>query len=99
MSDSKPEASWTEANQAYLVAEFGRVKARLRPGSPATGQEVTQTAIEPPAAIDRLAEIFGLSISSGKYCCFVPGPRWTPNWHPSAAQPKGSLTRLPPHSD
>lgn len=61
MSDSKPEASWTEANQAYMVAEFGRVKARLRPGSPATGQEVTQTAIEPPAAIDRLAEIFGLS--------------------------------------
>jgi predicted nucleic acid-binding protein len=61
MTDSNPETSWTEANQAYLVTEFARLKSRLRSNPHAPRQEVMQTAIEPPAAIDRLTEIFGLS--------------------------------------
>jgi ATPase family associated with various cellular activities (AAA) len=61
MTDSKPEISWTEANQACLVAEFAYLKGRLRSGSHAPVKEVMQSAIEPPAAIDRLTEIFGLS--------------------------------------
>jgi hypothetical protein len=62
MTDRKPEFSWTEANQAYLVAEFARLKSRLRSGPDAAHQEIVQTPIEPPAAIDRLTETFGLSI-------------------------------------
>ena len=62
MTDRKPEISWTEANQAYLVAEFARLKSRLRSGRHAPGQDLMQTPIDPPAAIDRLSETFGLSI-------------------------------------
>lgn len=62
MTDRNPEIPWTEANQAYLVAEFARLKNRLRSGRNAPHEEVVQTPIEPPAAIDRLTEIFGLSI-------------------------------------
>jgi hypothetical protein len=61
MKMNASDTSWTDANQAHLVAEFARLKSRLRPESCATPLEAGHTAIEPPPAIDRLAGIFGLS--------------------------------------
>jgi hypothetical protein len=49
--------SWSERNQAYLVAEFARLREKLdgqAPGEP-------PAPMAPPSAIDALAEIFGLS--------------------------------------
>lgn len=57
-------ASWTEANQAYLVAEFTRLKSLLSAKSdadPAGPIEKARVALETPPAIDRLAELLGLS--------------------------------------
>jgi hypothetical protein len=55
---------WTEANQQLLVAEFARLKALLA-GEPAEEArqriETCRAALVAPAAIDQLAERFGLS--------------------------------------
>lgn len=62
--------SWSEANQAYLVAEFARLRKRFggeEDGADAKFDEEGLRAapgvavIEPPAAIERLASVFGLS--------------------------------------
>ena len=52
-----PSISWPERNQAFLVAEFSRLHARLG------GQADVEPPppIAPPAAIDALAAIFNLS--------------------------------------
>jgi ATPase family associated with various cellular activities (AAA) len=58
------QASWCEANQAYLVAEFAWLKGRLHPESHAQNSqpvERTRAPIEPSTAIEQLAEFFGLS--------------------------------------
>jgi hypothetical protein len=59
----KPKISWTEANQAYLVAEFAWLKGLLRAGDKrgAPSAKKARAAIKPPAAIDRLTELFNLS--------------------------------------
>jgi hypothetical protein len=59
----KPKISWTEANQACLVAEFAWIKGLLRAGDQrdATSARKARAAIKPPAAIDRLTELFNLS--------------------------------------
>ena len=49
--------SWSERNQAYLVAEFARLRLRL--GGEADAE--TLSPISPPAAIDTLTAIFNLS--------------------------------------
>ncbi|MDP5220836.1 ATP-binding protein [Ruegeria sp. 2205SS24-7] len=48
---------WVEANQANLSVEFARLKACIED----TGAPDPAPAIQPPAAIDRLAMSFGLS--------------------------------------
>ncbi|MGA2249198.1 ATP-binding protein [Terracidiphilus sp.] len=57
------EQSWAEANQAYLVAEFARLRRQVDGGSQGSQIENSESsfAIEPAPAIDRLAEIFGLT--------------------------------------
>jgi AAA+ superfamily predicted ATPase len=56
---------WTEANQRLLVAEFGRLKARLGDdGDAETVHAVLETArsaMPAPAAIDHLSDCFGLT--------------------------------------
>lgn len=56
--------SWPEANQRYLVAEFARLRERLESkDAPATLEAMREARemLSAPPAIDRLAEIFGLS--------------------------------------
>jgi ATPase family associated with various cellular activities (AAA) len=57
-------ADWTEANQRYLAAEFARLKAQLSGADAQSASESVReahAALPGPAAIDRLAETFGLS--------------------------------------
>src|SRR5262249_26275501 len=65
MAKKKPEMSWTEANQASLVAEFARLKTLL--GAPAEAPAATPAKTRSrakeaaPPAIDVLTALFGLS--------------------------------------
>lgn len=64
MSAAGDETSWTQANQALLVAEFARIKDRLS-GKPGEASEAAlrRARASMPAApgVDRLCEVFGLS--------------------------------------
>jgi hypothetical protein len=57
--------SWAEANQAYLVMEFARLRRRFTAEDETADEkfdeESLHSSLDPPAAIDRLATIFGLS--------------------------------------
>jgi hypothetical protein len=57
------KASWVEANQTFLVAQFARMKRRLacEPEDSASPLEEVQAGLDSAPAIDRLCEIFGLS--------------------------------------
>ena len=60
-------AAWREANQAYLVAEFARLGSRLQTHALNDGANVLSSAdeirssMQPPPAIDQLADLFGLT--------------------------------------
>ena len=60
---SATNSAWYEANQRYLLAEFARLEARLRgnEGHEASALDEARAQLEVPAAIDRLADLFGLS--------------------------------------
>jgi hypothetical protein len=66
MSVAGSEKNWSAANQRYLVAEFARLKLRL--GAEGDGQAMAadlnqaRAALPGPAAVDTLAELFGLSV-------------------------------------
>jgi hypothetical protein len=57
--------SWSEANQAYLVMEFARLRRRFaaedETGAEEFDEESLRASLDPPAAIERLATVFGLS--------------------------------------
>lgn len=59
------QSTWVEANQHYLVAEFARLKLRLGADGDmpaAVGMvDAARAALPAPAAIDVLANVFGLS--------------------------------------
>jgi hypothetical protein len=62
--EASKKTSWVEANQAYLVAEFARLKRFLDPNSSAdsvASVEETRAALETSPAIDHLSELFGLT--------------------------------------
>jgi len=62
MTATVAQTNWLEANQAYLAAEFARLQCRL--GSeqePGESVESARAALGAPAAIDRLAALFGLT--------------------------------------
>ncbi|MBV8629754.1 MAG: ATP-binding protein, partial [Silvibacterium sp.] len=64
MTKQKAKVPWTEANQAFLVAEFARLKNRFASKigkSPASEKTERPPKMEEPAAIERLVEVFGLS--------------------------------------
>jgi ATPase family associated with various cellular activities (AAA) len=57
--------SWAEANQSYLVMEFARLRRRFAAEDESTDEkfdeEALRASLDPAAAIDRLATVFGLS--------------------------------------
>ena len=64
MIETETKLSWVDANQAYLVAQFSRLKGRLGANGdarPAGPTEEMRAALETPPAIDRLCEVFKLS--------------------------------------
>ena len=60
MMDGAVQGSWVERNQEFLVAELARLKRRLLPATDAP-PEGELSAMEPPAAIDELSRLFGLT--------------------------------------
>jgi len=64
MAKRTRKPSWPEANQAFLVAEFVRLRnvldAKYEPQDPDEVEKISAT-MEAPPAIDRLAQLFSLS--------------------------------------
>lgn len=58
------QTAWTEANQAFLVGEFNRLKARLglKPNERTEEAAPVPPVLESPAAIDWVSGAFGLSV-------------------------------------
>jgi hypothetical protein len=64
MTTQELQVSWIEANQAYLVDQFARLKRQLGGQGeecPKEGMQEAEDNPEGPPAIDRLCELFGLS--------------------------------------
>jgi predicted nucleic acid-binding protein len=64
MKATTPKIPWIEANQAYLVAEFARLKGLFDSKSSecsVADLDEARVALEAPPAIDRLSELFELS--------------------------------------
>jgi predicted nucleic acid-binding protein len=65
MSENPAKPSWIDANQAYLVGEFERLKRILRQGAGAPASEAAAAArveMETPPAIDWISQFFVLSV-------------------------------------
>jgi hypothetical protein len=92
---AKPKPSWPEANQAFLGAELVRLRARL---GAEQAQSAGQTAIEmdPPAAIDQLAAIFGLSPFERDVLLLCAGVEMDSALAAQCAQAQGSSQRMAP---
>lgn len=77
MNGAATSAQWCEANQSYLVAEFARVKLRLGAEHDEhvvqEGLDAASAALSTPAAIDTLAELFGLSAFERDLLLLVAG--------------------------
>jgi hypothetical protein len=65
MTETGFEVSWVEANQSFLVAQFARIKGHLgerdKAQRPHEAVQEARVALEPPPALDRVCERFGLS--------------------------------------
>jgi hypothetical protein len=88
--------SWPEANQAFLAAEFARLRARL--AEKATEAPAIQglTDMDPPAAIDRLVAIFGLSSFERDILLLCAGVEMDSALAAQCAEAQGSSQRIPP---
>ncbi len=77
MTTATTSAAWCDANQAYLVAEFSRLKLRLGAEHDerlvAARVEAAHAALPAPAAIDTLTELFGLSAFERDLLLMVAG--------------------------
>jgi SpoVK/Ycf46/Vps4 family AAA+-type ATPase len=64
METATTKIPWVDGNQAYLVAEFARLKSILDPKPSEVSvveRDKARAALETPPAIDRLSELFDLS--------------------------------------
>ncbi len=77
MNTATTSAAWCDANQAYLVAEFSRLKLRLGAEHDerlvATRLEEAHAALPGQAAIDAMSELFGLSAFERDVLLLVAG--------------------------
>lgn len=77
MKSAATSAAWCDANQAYLVAEFSRLKLRLGAEHDervvAARVEAAHASLPAPSAIDTLTELFGLSAFERDLLLLVAG--------------------------
>jgi len=77
MTTAETSAAWCDANQAYLAAEFSRLKLRLGAEHDerlvVARVEAAHAALPAPAAIDTLSELFGLSAFERDLLLLVAG--------------------------
>jgi ATPase family associated with various cellular activities (AAA) len=93
---AEPQLSWPEANQAFLAAEFARLRARLadKATEPATGARAFE--MDPPSAIDRLAAIFGLTSFERDILLLCAGVEMDSALAAQCAEAQGSSQRTAP---
>lgn len=98
----KSKIPWPEGNQAYLVAEFVRLKQHLGVKTE-DGAEVTvravqavkkaKRALKAPAAIDYLTELFGLTAFERELLLLCAGVEMDSSLAAACAQAQGSPQR------
>jgi ATPase family associated with various cellular activities (AAA) len=92
---TEPPPSWPEANQAFLGAEFARLRARLG-GEQTEGLVETAVDMDPPAAIDRLAAVFGLTSFESDILLLCAGVEMDSTLAARCAEIQGSSQRSAP---
>src|SRR5215471_16898140 len=93
---------WPEANQTYLAAEFARLKQQLAamPGEASEEKDLTEQALKQakkalksPPAIDRLTELFDLSVFERDLLLLCAGVEMDSSLAAVCAQAQGSHQR------
>jgi ATPase family associated with various cellular activities (AAA) len=94
--DAKAQLSWPQANQAFLAAEFARLRARLadKATEPAASQGASN--MDPPAAIDRLVAIFGLTSFERDILLLCAGVEMDSALAAQCAEAQGGSQRIAP---
>jgi hypothetical protein len=92
---AEPQSSWPQDNQAFLCAEFARLRARLA-GKEAEDAVETAIEIDPPAAIDRLVAIFGLTSFERDILLLCAGVEMDSALAAQCAEAQGSSQRIAP---
>src|SRR5262249_18912869 len=92
------KVAWPEANQAYLVAEFARLKQLLsaKPEDPERAAKAVakaKAALKTPPAIDRLTELFNLSEFERELLLLCAGVEMDSNLAAECAQAQGARQR------
>jgi len=94
--NAEAQLSWPQANQAHLAAEFARLRARLadRATEPAAIRGVND--MDPPAAIDRLGAVFGLSSFERDILLLCAGVEMDSALAAQCAEAQGGSQRIAP---
>jgi AAA+ superfamily predicted ATPase len=98
MNAPDPRLDWSGANQRFLVAEFNRIRRRLvrepsdAPDPPA---ESRLSDSLPPAAVDRLSELFGLSVFERDLLLLCAGVEMDSALAAACADAAGSTSQFP----
>src|SRR5215831_7671527 len=98
----REKIAWPEANQAYLVAEFARLKQLLAAESGNKPEDTDRAAkavakakavMKTPPAIDHLAELFSLSEFERELLLLCAGVEMDSNLSAECAQAQGTRQR------
>ena len=94
MSAAESKPVWTEANQAFLVREFARLKRHLA-GEPASAaaMERADDAPEQPPAIQHLCDVFGLSAFERNILILCAGVEMDSRLAAQCAEAQGNAPR------
>lgn len=98
----RPKIAWPEANQAYLVAEFARLKQLLAGRTEDKSEDQdraakaaakAKAAMKTPPAIDHLAELFSLSEFERELLLLCAGVEMDSNLAAACADAQGARQR------
>jgi hypothetical protein len=89
------QSNWPHANQVLLAAEFGRLRARLA-GKDGDYAVQAAVAMDPPAAIDRLTAIFGLTTFERDILLLCAGVEMDSALAAQCAEAQGNSQRTAP---